>query len=177
MDEAKATERRRQQPYGAEAAGRERQQPYDNSASGREEARLRLRANADLAEDMTTWEQTGDHGRMPCDMTPMSDASPSLIYEVRDIMVSALGIVRNGASLKEADEALKELLKRKELNQREKNRIQVARAIVGSARFRKESRGAHYREDFPERDDAFRGITVAQMKYDGCVTISLEESS
>jgi L-aspartate oxidase len=37
---------------------------------------------------------------------------------------------------------------------RERNLLTVARLIAGAALRREESRGGHYREDFPERDDA-----------------------
>ena len=34
-----------------------------------------------------------------------------------------------------------------------RNLLDVAEAIIGAADMRKESRGSHYRGDFPERDD------------------------
>ena len=46
-------------------------------------------------------------------------------------------------------------------------KIQLAQAMVESARARKESRGAQWRSDYPERkDDSFRKTTVARRKND-----------
>jgi len=43
----------------------------------------------------------------------------------------------------------------------DRNLLDVAWAMAASARFREESRGAHYRRDFPQPDDArFRGHTL-----------------
>jgi L-aspartate oxidase len=45
----------------------------------------------------------------------------------------------------------------------EANLVDVARAMAASALFREESRGAHFRTDFPEADDArFRGHTLLE---------------
>jgi L-aspartate oxidase len=42
-----------------------------------------------------------------------------------------------------------------------RNLVDVARAMAGSALFRRESRGAHFRSDYPERDDPrFLGHTL-----------------
>jgi len=42
-----------------------------------------------------------------------------------------------------------------------RNLVDVARAMAGSALFRQESRGAHFRSDFPDRDDQrFLGHTL-----------------
>lgn len=52
----------------------------------------------------------------------------------------------------------------------------LAEAIVKGAQIRKESRGAHYRTDFPDRDDAnFMKSTVAKCDAGGNSSISLQE--
>lgn len=52
----------------------------------------------------------------------------------------------------------------------------LAEAIVKGAQIRKESRGAHYRTDFPDRDDAnFMKSTVAKCDADGGSTLSLQD--
>ena len=50
--------------------------------------------------------------------------------------------------------------------------LDVARAIVASARARQESRGAHQRTDFPERDDTkYLAHSLAHRQADGSVRV------
>jgi succinate dehydrogenase / fumarate reductase flavoprotein subunit len=84
-------------------------------------------------------------------------------------MSSAAGVYRTGKDLKEALEQLTKIaelaLSSKAQGSRRfnyslsekfelKNMLSVARAVLKSALGREESRGAHYRLDFPEADDA-----------------------
>jgi succinate dehydrogenase / fumarate reductase flavoprotein subunit/fumarate reductase flavoprotein subunit len=48
------------------------------------------------------------------------------------------------------------------------NLLQVAEAVAHSALVRTESRGAHYRSDFPEQDDA-RWLSNVYLRYDGAM--------
>lgn len=85
---------------------------------------------------------------------------------VRRIMLGSVGIVRNGADMAQALDALRELEIRVIAGmdiQRPADRIRaleamsfvtVAQAIAQSALERRESRGAHYRVDYPAQDDA-----------------------
>jgi len=47
------------------------------------------------------------------------------------------------------------------------NLITVCRLVVNSARHREESRGAHYREDFPATDNEKWLKNICQKKADG----------
>jgi L-aspartate oxidase len=80
---------------------------------------------------------------------------------LRSLMVRKMGIVRDGAGLLEAERDVafwcRYVLAREfdhpagwELQ----NLLTVARLMIGSARARAESRGVHFRADFPQRDDA-----------------------
>ena len=90
------------------------------------------------------------------------NARDSFIIELRDILLSALGIVRNEALLNEGLTAIAKLSDRK-LNEREKDRLSLAKALILSALYRKESRGANYREDYPDRSDEYKGLTKAHI--------------
>ena len=51
----------------------------------------------------------------------------------------------------------------RQLNEREKDRLSLAKALILSALYRKESRGANYREDYPDRSDEYKGLTKAHI--------------
>ncbi|MCX8060609.1 MAG: FAD-binding protein, partial [Aquificaceae bacterium] len=86
-----------------------------------------------------------------------------------DVTWQKVGIFRDESSLQSAYEELSELLQRWELipvvdksrifntNLVEvielRNMLHLARAVAYCALHRRESRGGHYREDYPERDD------------------------
>jgi L-aspartate oxidase len=82
-----------------------------------------------------------------------------LILEMQTLMWNKAGIVRTGAGLKEAaqqldavESRLPEPVSRRTAEAR--NIHTAAQLIVRSAQARLESRGAHYRTDFPEHNDA-----------------------
>jgi succinate dehydrogenase / fumarate reductase flavoprotein subunit len=98
---------------------------------------------------------------------------------LRNLMMEKVGIFRTEKSLLEAMEKLRELREKAqhmpigtaslranqnlwqiwELN----NLITVSMVIAQGALARKESRGAHFREDYPERSDEFNYHTLAYM--------------
>jgi L-aspartate oxidase len=54
------------------------------------------------------------------------------------------------------------------------NLLTVASAVVAAAARRDETRGCHWREDFPETDDAWRGHLLARIGADDQVTEAWE---
>lgn len=136
-------------------------------------ARCVVREWDELQRHFHKWEEEGcTEGRKPEAQTApgspwdLMPASPALCEEISLILSASLGIVRNGDLLADADRKLTQLLERGDLNRRERNRVYLALAMVRSAELRRESRGAHYREDYPERDEAFRGMMTAVMAGD-----------
>ena len=82
--------------------------------------------------------------------------------DVKRVMWDNVGIVRNAAGLNAALSSLSEIAAR-QLNTRSWNFVTLARLIAEAALSRLESRGAHYRSDFPETDDVrFRRHTLQQ---------------
>ena len=91
---------------------------------------------------------------------PSGDGRPTCAEErLGRIMLEEVGITRTDAGLRRACDLLDELdgeispggLDPASVDQR--NRLDVARLVAHSARRRRESRGVHYNEDHPERDD------------------------
>jgi succinate dehydrogenase / fumarate reductase flavoprotein subunit len=103
--------------------------------------------------------------------------------ELGETMTKHATIIRYNSGLAEADAKLVELLDRyRNVNLSDKsqwantsfaftrqlwNMLQLARVIVQGARLRDESRGAHYKPDFPDRnDEKFLKTTKATYKDD-----------
>jgi succinate dehydrogenase / fumarate reductase flavoprotein subunit len=111
--------------------------------------------------------------------------------ELGDTMTKHATIIRYNAGLEEADAKIVELLDRyKNVNLSDKsqwantsfaftrqlyNMLELGRVIVQGAHLRDESRGAHYKPDFPERnDEKFLKTTKASFK-DNAPAFELED--
>jgi len=111
-------------------------------------------------------------------------------HDLQEIMQHSVGIVRNENEMKPVLERLKEFRDRangvRVTGNREfnpgwhtaldlKNLLTVAEAITCAALERKESRGAQFREDYPNRDDALGTVnTIVSKAADGSMQVRLE---
>ncbi|HVO91743.1 MAG TPA: fumarate reductase flavoprotein subunit [Terriglobales bacterium] len=119
-----------------------------------------------------------------------TENAAALMAEMQQIMTAKVGIFRNGKRLEEAVEQLQVLLRRsRNIGLRYKARganpelvtayrvqkmLKLALCVAYGALTRTESRGAHFREDFPRRDDAqWLKRTLATWKNDADILPSL----
>ena len=86
------------------------------------------------------------------------------------VLYEALGIIRDEAGMR-AGLARVEDLARRAANERGQSRAALARAMLLAALHRTESRGAHFRADYPDRDEAQRQTTIAACE-NGEIAIS-----
>ncbi|MGH7980171.1 MAG: FAD-binding protein, partial [Limisphaerales bacterium] len=111
-------------------------------------------------------------------------------YSLQDVMQNLVGIVRREEELARALEsigALRERASRVGIQGHREynpgwhtaldlgNLLTVSEAITRSAMERKESRGGHFREDFPAKDPAFGSVNViARKNADGTMSVRRE---
>ena len=111
-------------------------------------------------------------------------------HDLQEIMQHSVGIVRNENEMKPVLDRLKEFRDRangvRVIGNREfnpgwhtaldlKNLLTVAEAITCAALERKESRGAQFREDYSNRDDALGKVnTIVSKAADGSMQVQLE---
>src|SRR5438045_357949 len=101
---------------------------------------------------------------------PLSVPVDASINELQTLMWNLVGIVRNAHGLKEAVERLKhieaQVARPHSRREFEARNLQIAGLLVAqSALAREESRGAHYRTDFPDHNDVkFRKHSVVQAE-------------
>jgi succinate dehydrogenase / fumarate reductase flavoprotein subunit len=97
-----------------------------------------------------------EHTVLEIDENELRPSDPALILEISDILYGALGIVRNEADMQRAVKQLRELADANRGDIIAERRIRLAEMMLASALFRTESRGAHYRSDYPQRDEKFQ---------------------
>ncbi|MFN0110221.1 MAG: L-aspartate oxidase [Blastocatellia bacterium] len=81
---------------------------------------------------------------------------------VQELMWWKVGLIRRAEDLKAAVEELTRMTE-VQLNPRTRNFVMLARLMAEAALWREESRGGHFREDFPARDDQRRQKHSAQQ--------------
>ena len=125
-------------------------------------------------------------------MSSTGTENPFKIWrELGESMTKHATIVRYNAGLAEADAKIVELMSRyKNINLSDKsqwantsfafarqlwNMLELSRVVVRGAALRDESRGAHYKPDFPDRDDEKFLKTTKATFVDGAPKIEFEE--
>ena len=111
----------------------------------------------------------------PADLGPAPESwmrertvSSERTEELKAVLWDGLGIARTEAELQDALRRIDGILSR-DLTAWERNRAMLGRAMLLSALEREESRGAHFRSDFPDRDDErFQKTTVAVCRDGAC---------
>ena len=110
------------------------------------------------------------------DKTTGDRSSFALRKELEDILLSGLGIIRESSEMGYALEKTEDILKRDDIPVIDRYRTLLGRAMLLSAIGRKESRGAHYRKDYPESSDDYKKISLARY-VNGDIKISFTEAS
>ncbi len=88
---------------------------------------------------------------------------PQLKAQVQDLMWRKVGLIREGAELTAAIAELEQLAQRAH-NLRSRNFALLGGLIAAAALWREESRGGHYRRDFPTRDDQRWRVHSGQVR-------------
>ena len=118
------------------------------------------RAGRSMREELRSRSgRPGSHPRTTTSDGPADASTESTIRHIQDLMWKDVGIVRTGAGLRHAILRLEELrpptIKPQTRRDHEaQNLLAVGMLVARSALAREESRGAHYRTDFPDHNDA-----------------------
>jgi L-aspartate oxidase len=88
---------------------------------------------------------------------------PRTKSRVQELMWQNVGLIRRAAELKTAVDELSKLAADENVNRRTRNFATLGRLMAEAALWREESRGGHYRADFPRRDDEHWRVHSAQQ--------------
>ncbi len=134
------------------------------------------RIAAVLPDELRPWSEPATDGRTP------GLVSGTIRAELQDVMTSRVGVLRSAEGLGEANELLDKLGATQtdtvDLESWETtNLLTVSTALADAAALREETRGSHWREDFPDRDDPrFAGHFDTTMA-DGATTLAFRPAA
>jgi L-aspartate oxidase len=94
---------------------------------------------------------------------PSSEPDTPAIEALRRTMTAKVGVIRDAASLNAALEKISGLEANAGQDRRLANMLTSARLITTAALLRKESRGAHFRSDYPQADPSFAQRSVLTL--------------
>jgi L-aspartate oxidase len=109
--------------------------------------------------------ERGDLARVMTDGAGVLRSAPSLLAAAKAL--AAIGDVRVTGSTVTADPDAGEM----------SNLRTVATALVAAAAARTETRGSHWREDFAEADDDWRGHLLVRLDPDGALGVAFEPAA
>lgn len=126
-------------------------------------ARAGQAASRDLVDAEGLWKKPEERSSNARDET--SPLSTAVRKRVKRIMWERVGIIRDrdslGRAIKEFDQ-----IAMGSLSNSSRSFVMLARLIAAAALWREESRGAHYRSDFPEPRDEWRVHSIQQKDMD-----------
>ncbi|HVE59253.1 MAG TPA: L-aspartate oxidase [Pyrinomonadaceae bacterium] len=88
--------------------------------------------------------------------------STAVKKRVKRVMWERVGILRDKDSLKRALKEFEQIAQ-SNLSTSSRNFVTLAKLVATSALWREESRGGHFRNDFPERDEKFRVHSIQKL--------------
>ncbi|MBF0997896.1 MAG: FAD-binding protein [Lachnospiraceae bacterium] len=160
--------------YGGQVSAETILKEGESSFQYAPEAVAFLRAHEESASRPTESAAKDDTSSTDPEGSRYEEETPQITAKMASLLYESLGIIREEKSMRRALEGLSLLLQEEGLTETDRNRIMLGEAILRSALFRKESRGAHFRSDFPDRDEAFCGLVTA-IKKDGKIEIDIRK--
>ena len=160
--------------YGGQVAAKTILKEGESSSPYAPEAVAFLHAHEESASRPTEYAAKDDTSSTDPEGSRYEEETPQITAKMASLLYESLGIIREEKSMLRALEGLSLLLQEEGLTETDRNRIMLGEAILRSALFRKESRGAHFRSDFPERDESFCGLVTA-IKKDGKIEIDIKK--
>jgi L-aspartate oxidase len=133
------------------------------------------RIGADLARDLPPQAEPAVAGSVPAGLV-----DPAVRAGLAAAMSAGAGVIRTDASLADTATALASFGSRRSAAPQPEawdvtNLLTVGTALVAAAARREETRGCHWREDFPDRDDArWLGHLVSALGSAGVLTESFQ---
>jgi L-aspartate oxidase len=115
----------------------------------------------------------GESAGGPAAAAPRDRGAPgpepvALREELRELAWRRLGLVRDGAGLADARERLAELWRRLPAGASEtRNLVFAGMLVAAAAERREESRGAHFRSDYPAPDESWRARQLVAARVTG----------
>ena len=96
----------------------------------------------------------------------------AVVWRLRQTMSSHVGVIRDAVGLKAALDSINEMDGLAGSDVMISNMLLTARLIATAALARTESRGGHFRRDYPAADPAFARRTFLRLKGDGSIEVA-----